>query len=299
MKKWLCLAVSGVMAGNFALTGVPVSAEETAEVFVTIADAEGKLALAQEKISVTDINADGKLTINEALYSAHELYYEGGAEAGYTASETDYGLSLMKLWGTENGGSFGYYVNHGYVMNLGEEIHSGDIVDAFVYTDLNTWSDTYCYFDQDQVNVQSEENFTLALNYIGYDENYSPVSLAVENAKILIDGEETDYFTDTEGKVTLSVDSGEHVISAKSENMLLVPPVCKVTAGNTLKAGDADGNGDINILDVILVNRAILGKSSLTAEQVKAVDFNKNGYPEPDEALMIMKYIVGIITDFS
>ena len=67
----------------------------------------------------------------------------------------------------------------------------------------------------------------------------------------------------------------------------------------TLKQGDADSNGDINILDVILVNRAILGKSSLTAEQVKAVDFNGNGYPEPEEALMIMKYIVGIITDFS
>ncbi len=66
-----------------------------------------------------------------------------------------------------------------------------------------------------------------------------------------------------------------------------------------IKAGDADSNGDINILDVILVNRAILGKSSLTAEQVKAVDFNGNGYPEPEEALMIMKYIVGIITDFS
>ncbi len=66
-----------------------------------------------------------------------------------------------------------------------------------------------------------------------------------------------------------------------------------------LKQGDADSDGNINILDVILVNRAILGKSSLTAEQVKAVDFNRNGYPEPEEALMMMKYIVGIITDFS
>ena len=63
--------------------------------------------------------------------------------------------------------------------------------------------------------------------------------------------------------------------------------------------GDPDGNGEIDIRDVILVNRAILGKSTLSKEQIEAVDFNGNGYPEPAEALMIMKYIVKIITDFS
>ena len=67
----------------------------------------------------------------------------------------------------------------------------------------------------------------------------------------------------------------------------------------TYSAGDADGDGEVNILDVILVNRAILGKTTLSEKQVEAVDFNKNGYPEPAETLMMMKYIVGIITDFS
>ena len=63
--------------------------------------------------------------------------------------------------------------------------------------------------------------------------------------------------------------------------------------------GDADGSGKIDILDVITINKAILGKEKLTAEQLKAIDFNSNSKPEASEALMIMKYIVGLITDFS
>ena len=52
-------------------------------------------------------------------------------------------------------------------------------------------------------------------------------------------------------------------------------------------------------MDVITVNKAILGKEKLTDEQLKAVDFNGNGKPESSEALMIMKYIVGLITSFT
>ena len=66
-----------------------------------------------------------------------------------------------------------------------------------------------------------------------------------------------------------------------------------------LLPGDADNSGKIDILDVITINRAILGKEKLSDEQLKAVDFNGNGKPEASESLMIMKYIVGLITDFS
>ena len=66
-----------------------------------------------------------------------------------------------------------------------------------------------------------------------------------------------------------------------------------------LLPGDADGNGKIDILDVITINKAILGKEKLTDEQLKAVDFNSNSKPESSEALMIMKYIVGLITNFT
>ena len=66
-----------------------------------------------------------------------------------------------------------------------------------------------------------------------------------------------------------------------------------------LKQGDADGNGEIDILDVITINKAILGKENLSENGLKAIDFNGNGKPDSDEALTLLKYIVGIITDFN
>ena len=66
-----------------------------------------------------------------------------------------------------------------------------------------------------------------------------------------------------------------------------------------LKAGDATGDGDIDILDVITLNKAVLGKETFTEAQLKAIDFNGNGKPDADEALMLLKYIVGIIEDFT
>ena len=66
-----------------------------------------------------------------------------------------------------------------------------------------------------------------------------------------------------------------------------------------LKVGDADGSGEIDILDVITINKAILGKENLSENGLKAIDFNGNGKPDSSESLTILKYIVGMITDFN
>ena len=68
--------------------------------------------------------------------------------------------------------------------------------------------------------------------------------------------------------------------------------------GSAFTAGDADGSGSIDILDVITVNKAVLGKEILTSAQLKAIDFNGNGKPDSDEALSLMKYVVGLIKSF-
>ena len=97
-------------------------ADDGTKVYVTIADKDGKLVLVQEAITVTDIDNDGKLTINDALYCAHEAKFEGGAAAGYLSEMTEYGLSLKKLWGTDNGSGYGYDVNNEGAMSLSDEV---------------------------------------------------------------------------------------------------------------------------------------------------------------------------------
>ena len=140
MKKFLAavvclwLLVSTLCAAAYAETA------ETVKVYVTIADASGKLAVAQVPVSVNDADKDGVISINDALFAAHEAKYSGGAASGYAFSMGSYGLQMDKLWGAENGTGYGYGVNNTSAMGLADPVKNGDYVYAFVYTDTNAFS---------------------------------------------------------------------------------------------------------------------------------------------------------------
>jgi hypothetical protein len=81
MKKiTACLLAVVLFLGMF---GISVFAAKTVMVYVTIALDDGRLAVAQEAITVTDIDSDNKITINDVLHCAHEEFYPGGAAQGY------------------------------------------------------------------------------------------------------------------------------------------------------------------------------------------------------------------------
>jgi len=61
--------------------------------------------------------------------------------------------------------------------------------------------------------------------------------------------------------------------------------------------GDANCDGVVDILDVITINKAILGKEDLSAQGLKNADLNGNGKPDSDESLSVMKYIVKLVTE--
>ncbi len=209
-------------------TVAPAASTETAEVSVTIAD-KGELVAIQEEVAVTDADADGALTINDALYAAHEAAYDGGAAVGYGSAMSSWGLSITKLWG-DTSGSYGYYVNDTSAWSLTDAVKNGDKVYAFVYADQTAWSDTYSFFDKSAVTAEAGEVIELTLSYSGYDADWNPVTLPLEGAEITADGETTGLVTDADGKVTFMVDeAGEYVVSAVASDKTLVPPVCVIT----------------------------------------------------------------------
>ncbi len=59
--------------------------------------------------------------------------------------------------------------------------------------------------------------------------------------------------------------------------------------------GDADNNQKTDIRDVIQVNRAVLGKETLKKEEIAHIDFNHNGVADSEDALMLIKKIVGLL----
>lgn len=231
MKRTISLLISVALVLCACALFTFASSEPGTGVYVTVSDGEGKLALALEKVTVTDVDGDGALTINDALYCAHEASYEGGAAAGYASEQSSWGLSLTKLWGVVNGGAYGYYVNNSSAMGLADTVKSGDVISAFVYTDATTWSDKYCYFDQNFVTAEKGDEITLKLCCAGYDANWSPISEPLEGASITVNGVDTGVKTDAEGNATIKLESsGKLTVSATSESVRLVPPVCIVEA---------------------------------------------------------------------
>lgn len=205
-------------------------AEEAAPVvFVSISDDTGMLVLAHVPVTVTDADGDGALTICDALTAAHTAYHPDGA-AAFAAVNSEWGLSMAKLWGIENGGSYGYCVNDASAWSLVDPIKEGDHVKAYAYTDLTAWSDTYCYFAAPVAEAKMNAEVTLTLTANGYDENYAPITLPVAGAVITVNGEKTEITTDENGNAVLSLaEADTYTISAVSETMTLVPPVCILT----------------------------------------------------------------------
>ena len=248
-KKILILTLA--LALLTTLTLIPVSATvddddqpPAASTFVTVSIINGTPVMAAERISVTDIDGDGKLTVNDALYCAHETAYEGGAEAGYASVESSFGLSLTKLWG-DTSGAFGYYVNNASPLSLLDEIGNVNSITAFVYQDQISWTDSYSYFDKLTATVKAGESVTLNLSYLYTDYVTWETSVKLgEGAKITVNGTETDITVDMNGNATVKLnEAGVYLISATSD-LNLVAPVCvvNVEANPTLNPPADNGN---------------------------------------------------------
>ncbi len=260
MRKLFTLFI--ILALIFTLSTTAFAAEDTAAVYVNVAN--GTLTLAHAAVTVTDVDGDGALTINDALAIAHDEYFDGGAD-GYGYVNSDYGISMTKLWGIENGGAYGYYLNSASAISLADTVKNGDCITAFVYTDLSSWSDTYSYFNREEVTAAVGDTVTLTLNAMGYDANWAPVEAPVAGATITVDGTPTEYVTAEDGTVTVTVTEGEHVYSASADTMTLVPPVCVVTG----EVADAPQTGDgafalsillTAVLTAALICRRVYGK---------------------------------------
>lgn len=224
MKKFLSTLLALLM-----LVSLTACAEEAPTVYVSISDDAGALVLAYQPVDVTDADGDGALTICDALACAHAAYHPDGTTA-FLAETTEWGLSLYVLWGVDNGGSYGYYVNDVSPMSLLDPIKADDHVKAYAFTDLTAWSDTYAFFTAPVAAAAVNEGVSLTLSANGYDANWAPVVNLVAGAVITINGEKTDVVTDETGAAVLTfAEAGVYTVSAMSDTMTLVPPVCIVT----------------------------------------------------------------------
>ena len=254
-----------IAAMILSLCAIPMAAQSI-EATVTIANGQ---IVSHGNVTVTDADGDGVISIADAIYAAHEANYDGGAAAGFSTAETQWGTSLMKLWGVENGGSYGYKLSNGNPMSLADEIKDGNHIYAYVYTDTVGFSDTYTFFESTEINASEGQTITLTLSAAGYDANWAPITLPVEGATITVNGEKTDFVTDAEGKVNVKFDkAGTYTLSAVSETMTLVPPVCTAEVTEAANPSTSDGNMMIfSIMAVMAISAAVIVKKGFVNEK--------------------------------
>lgn len=237
MKKFTAIFLTVMLTLAAAGTGISAFAAGTAGVYVTICDNTGKRQLTQQYMQVYDSDNDGSLTVKDALYTAHEKYYPGGARAGFAASYSlEWGWSLSKLWGQTNNGSFGYYVNNRASDSLTDKLSDGDYLTAFCYTDSKYFTDVYSYFNVSSADVAQNGSISLTLSYYTYDyTTWELISVPLSGAQITVDGEKTGVTTDNNGRATITFNkTGSHTVSAVSNDKLIIAPVCTV---NVTQAG--------------------------------------------------------------
>ncbi len=256
MKKMIALGLLlCIVLSLFSMTAMADDAQ-SATVYVTVVTLEEntqRIVLAQKAVTVTDADGDGTLTMNDALYLAHEASYAGGAAAGYAFSQGAYGLQLDKLWGIANGGSYGMDLNDRGANGIGDTVADGDYVTAYVYA--YGVCDTYAYFDKKTVSGEEGSTVELTLYANTYDmTTWELVSSPVAHAEILVDNVESAYRTDANGKVTITLDNaGEHTVSARKDGMGLVRPVCVTYVSPRAEDSTQSGsNGQVTLPELEL-----------------------------------------------
>ena len=94
---------------------------------------------------------------------------------------------------------------------------------------------------------------------------------------------------DMENPGGVSLDDSQSVRAS----MYMDSGAAKLTGHNDMeKPGDANLDGENTILDVIAVNKCILGVGTLDKTGVKNADMNGNGTTDPDDSLAILKAVI-------
>ena len=233
--------ILGVFIVIAMLMGVmPVYAAEDVTVYVSVSK-YGDVVKSKDgdNMAYVPVVLTGKdsYTLDDAFVNCHKSYYEDGVN-GYASSESDWGFGVDMLWG-DTSYNFGYQVNGGSesVMGPGHEVDDGDFIDVIIYKNAYPDTESYATFDKHITEAKIDEVFEITLSYVsGYDDSWNSVFSPCVGATITINGEETEFVTDEDGKAYIEFEeSGVVCISAKKEKLLkdnVVPaitaPVCVV-----------------------------------------------------------------------
>ena len=166
--------------------------------------------------------------------------------------------------------------------------NSGD-TGGLVYDNFGTWDEVKYNFvlpslwkTEDGTFIGLDHKIPLGKNGITVAEYYGAEPQPTQPTKPT----EPDETKPTEGKTEPT--EGKTEPSEKETKPTSAPDTKAVY-------GDVNLDGDVDILDIIVLNRALLGAASLSDDAAANADVDKDKKPTPADSLNIMKYLVGLI----
>lgn len=271
MKK----TVNMIMLSALTASMIPFrtfAAEQSVNVHVLISQDK---TVVDSTIDVTDENSDGRVTPEDALIAAHNIFYPGGADAGCAGDEY--------IWGQRGGYCFqrngigsqdDTVVDPGYTKDLvnGDSLSwTLDIPATETYYFISEFLNRQTYSD----SIAQGAEIDLQLMHLIPTQ---PKDVPTSGVEILVDGSSTGICTDADGKAVLKMDTvGEHRITANTEK--LGYPFCYaelvdvIPAETTVRAA----------VTVRTSNRA--EEAACFSHEISVVDWDQDGTLTTDDAL--------------
>mgnify|MGYP000943388290 FL=1 len=181
------------------------------------------------------LTGQSSYTMDDALKAAHDLYYPGGAEAGYDFHEDEtgnYDGLIYKLWGYDRSSVPGirYARNNdckNYQESLTQSVVDGDSLNFYIEQRKN--QDRLAFFTETEEIITQDEHAELHLR----QSNINGTAFSeCSGASIYIDGVKQDgLITDESGKVTLpSLEVRDTPYFITAEKLVETSDQCMATA---------------------------------------------------------------------
>ena len=170
----------------------------------------------------------------------------------------------------------GKYNAYSYYFDVGENVCVQKLSASMSYNPSNT-----AYVRSGNGNLGGYFNVTVTSNTISVNySNSAPVSAAGYLGFVTIK--------------TTATPPPSFVISQVTNATGTSISTSNVTVSRILM-GDVNLDGSVTQEDAELVNRAVLGKTTLNTTQQRAADVNGNGTVDATDSLNILKYVNGVI----
>ena len=228
--KLISLLLALVMVIGLAACGKAKDTDPANAAYVTLT-VEAQPAQAKDNSYIAakavEIPAEGS-TVGDVIKAVHKNLFKDG-EAGFATAQTQYGESITKMWGIENGGSYGYYVNGAMAMGLTDPVKPGDRVDLLVYKDAAGFSDAFMYMEATATGTKVD----VTVKAMSFDANWNPVMKELAGAKIYTIGkdgklEATGAATNEKGVASLELKAGIYRLVAINTDGLYTVSAQKV-----------------------------------------------------------------------